>query len=127
MDTFFDCEAAAGVSLDPKSMYRKVEGLYTTLNGLGGRVRDKDIASTFEGFIDAVSGHRVGEGLVKWSNGDVFEGTFVNDRPASGSFVSKQHGLKYIGKISASGLFEDTNATLIYTHTSSFSGGLKAG
>jgi hypothetical protein len=105
MDSFFDCEAAAGQGLAPKPTFRTVEGLYTTLNGLSGRLREAKVKSTFEGFVDPITGHRIGNGHVRWSNGDEFEGEFEGDRPLKGSFISTRHSLKYIGGFDEGGKF----------------------
>jgi hypothetical protein len=105
MDSFFESEAANNRGLDPTPTFRTIEGLYTTLNGLSGRLREGRVNSLFEGFMDPVSGHRVGSGRVIWTNGDEFEGEFEGDHALSGSFISKRHSLKYIGGFDVEGKF----------------------
>jgi hypothetical protein len=115
----------------------------STLNGLPNTSSTSSLSSDphcnsnpatraeYVGYTDVITGRREGEGTMTWSNGDTFEGVWLDGCPLQGSFVSKVHNLKYIGQFNAAGMFDTGDSldesTLILNDFSSFAGGFRCG
>lgn len=84
---------ATGNSL-VKRVHTTITSVSTTLNSLPNAAM---LSCSYDGYIDLVTGLRDGQGILTFSNGDCFDGTFVLGNPTHGTFVSIVHTLKYSG------------------------------